>query len=120
MRMEWLMEETLVIIAMFLLRIGVPLVFTLALGYLLRRLDTRWEADALAERAGEEVPVELKALKTTEQPCWEIKGCSEEQRATCPACEFWDLPCWVARLRATGRLPTECHNCGLFSPSPVG
>ena len=114
------MEETLVVIGMFLLRLGVPLMVTLALGYLLRRLDARWEAESLAQQEQEAVPVELKALKTAQQPCWEVKGCSEEQKAKCPACKFWDIPCWAARLRATGRLPANCHNCGLFSVSPAG
>ena len=113
------MEEILAVVGIFLLRLGVPLAITLAVGYWLRRLDAKWEAEALGQWEEEEVPAGVKALKTTEQPCWELKGCDEAQRAQCPACQFWDVPCWVARLRATGRLPTECHNCGLFAPSPA-
>jgi hypothetical protein len=109
------MEEVLVVFGMFILRLGVPLAITFAIGYALRRLDARWEAEAVTHREQEQVPAELKALKTVDQPCWEIKGCSEEKRAQCPACNAWDIPCWVARLRATGRLPAECHNCDLFS-----
>jgi hypothetical protein len=104
---------------MFILRLGVPLALTLAVGYGLRRLDAKWEAEARAQLEQEEVPVELKALKTTEKPCWELKGCDEASRAQCPACKSWDIPCWVARLRAAGRLPAECHNCELFSLSPA-
>jgi hypothetical protein len=113
------MEEILAITGMFLLRLGVPLAITLAVGYALRRLDARWEAEALTQWEHEEVPAELKALKRPEQPCWEEKGCTEAQRAECPACKGWDIPCWVAHLRATGRLPARCHNCGRFAPSPV-
>jgi hypothetical protein len=113
------MEEILMVAGIFFLRLGVPLALTLAVAYGLRRLDARWEAEALAQWAQEELPAELKALKTTEQPCWELKGCDEESRAQCPACKFWDIPCWVARLRATGRLPATCHNCELFAPSPA-
>jgi uncharacterized membrane protein YraQ (UPF0718 family) len=114
------MEGVLVVVGMFLLRLGVPLAITLAVGYWLRRLDARWEAEAQAQWEQEEAPAELKALKTTEQPCWETKGCDEASRAQCPACKLWDIPCWVARLRATGRLPTECFNCELFSFKPAG
>jgi hypothetical protein len=113
------MEEILLVVGMFILRLGVPLALTLAVGYGLRRLDARWEAEARAQLEREALPAELKALKTTEQPCWELKGCDEESRAQCPASKFWGIPCWVARLRATGRLPAECPNCELFSPSPA-
>lgn len=109
------MEEILAVVGLFVLRLGVPLAITLVVGYGLRRLDAKWEAEAQAKRDQEEVPAGLKALKTTEKPCWELKGCDEASLARCPAYKFWDIPCWVARLRAAGWLPTECHNCELFS-----
>ncbi len=112
------MGQVLIVIGMFILRLGVPLAVTLGIGYLLRRLDARWEAEAIAERTHQAAPAELEALKP-ERPCWEIKGCPEEKKAGCPACAFWDIPCWVARLRATGRLPRECYDCALFTLSPV-
>jgi hypothetical protein len=112
------MDEILVVVGLFILRLGVPLAIMLAIGYGLRRLDARWEAEATARREREAVPPAVQALKTAEQPCWEIKGCDDESRAKCPACKAWDIPCWVARLRATGRLPVECHSCALFALSP--
>jgi hypothetical protein len=39
--MDWLMA-TMTIIGLLILRIGVPLVITLTLGYVLHRLDTKW------------------------------------------------------------------------------
>lgn len=113
------MEEGLAILGMFILRLGIPLAITLGIGYALRRLDARWEAEAVTFREQEAAPVELQALKTVDQPCWEVKGCDEDSRAKCPACKAWDIPCWVARLRATGRLPAECHGCEIFSLSPA-
>ncbi|RLT41109.1 MAG: hypothetical protein DWI57_07430 [Chloroflexi bacterium] len=41
---------TAVILGLFLLRLGVPLLITAAVCYGLRRLDTRWQAEAEAER----------------------------------------------------------------------
>lgn len=38
--------EVAVITGMFVLRLGVPLAITLAVGYLLRRLDAKWRAEA--------------------------------------------------------------------------
>ena len=113
------MEAILIVVGMFVLRLGVPLAITLGIGYSLRRLDAKWEAEAQANRDRAAVPAEVKALKTSEQPCWEVKGCDEAQRAECPACRLLDIPCWVARLRTTGWLPIECQGCELFSLSPA-
>lgn len=113
------MEAIVVTIGMFVLRLGIPLAITIAIGYWLRHLDAKWEAEAIQYRELDEAPSELKALKVEGQPCWEMKGCSESARAQCPACKFLDIPCWAARLRATGQLPLECHNCARFAPSPA-
>ncbi|MBX7236441.1 MAG: hypothetical protein K1X65_18800 [Caldilineales bacterium] len=43
--------DILVILGMFFLRLGVPLLLVVGVGYLLRRLDARWEAEA-REQAG--------------------------------------------------------------------
>ena len=116
------MEGMLYVLGMFLLRLGLPLALTLAVGYWLHRMDARWQAEALAQRAGGAeqgvAGAELKALKPA-QPCWEVKGCDESRRAQCPACKLLDIPCWVARLRVTGRLPEECFGCQLFSLKPA-
>lgn len=111
------MEEILVVVGLFVLRLGVPLAITLAVAYGLHRLDARWETEARTNRDREELPVEVKALKRSEQPCWEVKGCDEAKRVECPACRLLDIPCWVARLRTTGLLPIECQGCELFSLS---
>jgi hypothetical protein len=110
------MESVVITIGMFVLRLGIPLAITLAIGYWLRRLDAKWEAEAIQEREQEQAPAEIKALKAEGQPCWKMKGCDEDRRAQCPACKLLDIPCWVARLRATGQLPLECHNCARFAP----
>jgi hypothetical protein len=111
------LEETLVVIGMFFLRLGVPLLITFSVGYGLRRLDARWQAEAQGKpvvvQSMGEIDPEIKTLKP-ERPCWEIMGCTERQRAGCPACELLDIPCWVAQLRTKGRLPELCVGCELF------
>jgi hypothetical protein len=112
---------------MFLLRLGVPLAITLAVGYWLRRLDARWQAEALArkaesvlaqqEQAGES---EFEMFRVIAQPaCWAQKGCSESTYDGCPAYQHPDLPCWLARLRAEGRLPQPCYRCELFTAGQI-
>jgi hypothetical protein len=115
--------EALAVIGLFLVRLGVPLLLTLAVAHALRRLDAGWQAEAEGElRVAELNAVQLAELKALQgnQRCWEVKGCSEERRAECPGCGPLDIPCWVARLRATGRLPVQCHDCELFAPSLRG
>lgn len=47
--------------------------------------------------------------------CWEIKGCSAEDRQSCRADEYPPLPCWqAAKLACGGRLKAECPDCQLF------
>ena len=45
---EWLLLP--MIIGMFILRFGVPLAITLAVGHWLCRLDARWQAEVKARR----------------------------------------------------------------------
>ena len=56
--------DMLVFAGMLFLRFGVPLLIVIGIGYLLKRLDRRWEAEAWAEQAkakAAEVPAEQPA-----------------------------------------------------------
>lgn len=106
--------DSLVIVGLFALRLAVPVVITLGIAWGLRRLDARWEAKAQTAKQPEQV------VQLTEKPvpCWKEKGCSKEAMASCPACKWHDLPCWLARLRVENHLPAECINCHRFRPAP--
>jgi hypothetical protein len=57
--------DMLVFAGMLFLRFGVPLLIVIGIGYLLKRLDRRWEAEAWAEQAKAkvaEVPAEQPAV----------------------------------------------------------
>jgi len=119
--MDWL-SQTAIIIGMFGLRLGVPLAITLLVGYWLRRLDAKWQAEAQArlaagqtqQKATEEA--ELEMYRLLEQPCWLFKDCPSSLRLHCPAYrENHDTPCWLARYRAERAIPTECYRCKRFS-----
>lgn len=133
------LTNTLLIIALFVLRLGVPLLLTLGIAYVLRRLDARWQAEARAQQepaataakvqqrpvqpaapgAGPMLPQVALAKDSAGLPCWSIKGCTEAMMAGCAACQQPDLPCWVARTRAEGRLPATCKGCDLYQPNTV-
>ncbi len=55
--------DIVVVIGLFMLRIGVPLAMMVGLVYLLKRLDRRWEAEARAELAAQQA-----AAKAAQQP----------------------------------------------------
>lgn len=124
--------DVLLVVGMFLLRIGVPLLITLALGYALSRLDARWQAEADAARRAEQAarrqptpgllwprPTMAASALSTEiagAPCWSVKGCGETQRQACPAFRQPSLPCWMARWRTEGAIPSGCPDCTLYLP----
>jgi hypothetical protein len=113
--------DAAVIAGMFILRLGVPLAVTLAVGYVLLRLDAKWQAEAWAEWESSQLEQEEQTEQAAvrEQPCWELKACSQAVREKCPAYKRPDVPCWLVRRRAEGRLPAACYDCELFSLKQV-
>jgi hypothetical protein len=109
------LTQVLIIIGLFLLRLGVPIAITAAVVYLFHRLDARWQREAEAQP----MAAARKLAVAAQKPCWEEKGCAEKQRASCPACKFTDIPCWLARLKVENQLPAGCATCGRFAPIPV-
>lgn len=118
--------DTAIVFGLFVLRFIVPLVITVGAGYVLVRLDKRWQAAAEAERlawieaeeAGQPArpqPAMPGIFPLLRAPCWVQKGCDPAKRATCPAYLHPTEPCWLARLEAEGALPTPCLTCTLFA-----
>ena len=91
-----------------LLRIGIPVTVTALVLFLLKRLDERWQKEALA------LPV-----VNTRQPCWEKKGCAEAKRKSCLAYNQFNIPCWQVFRTNNGRLQEGCLECDVFRLAPV-
>lgn len=53
--------------------------------------------------------------------CWDIMGCSQESRTSCPAYNNPDVPCWKAWMMADRekRFKPDCLICPLFNLSSV-
>ena len=86
--------DTLSVIGMFLLRVGVPLAATAGVVYLLKRLDRRWEEEARAEqrtRAAAGIPAEQPA----ERP-------ATPKRAPAPEIPFIPPPAYPDRRQQPG------------------
>ncbi|MBX3001031.1 MAG: hypothetical protein KF893_21090 [Caldilineaceae bacterium] len=102
------------ILGLFVLRLGIPLLIVIGVGYWLRRLDAKWEAEAHSAARSTVTKVEVD-LRPVEQPCWVLKKCPEPVYTHCPAFLNSAQPCWLARSRAEGMLPNKCFQCVLFS-----
>ena len=113
---------TVSVIAMFILRLGVPLAVMTAVVHFFHRLDVKWQSEAwerwqtdLAQDQGGSGASWLASLA---KPCWEENGCEESAYRKCSAHMQSNLPCWMARRLAEGWLPTKCYNCGRFATAP--
>ena len=115
------LEAMLIILGMFLVRLGIPVAVIVVVSYWLRRVDARWAVEASAyqrAKAWEGYPLAFPALvqkPAIEPPCWERRGCSPVQRTQCAAGQQPCLPCWLARLRQDGKLPAACTGCAIFA-----
>lgn len=102
------MDVVLTFLLGVLLRLGIPIAVTALVLVLLHRLDKHWQEEALA------LPV-----VTNGKPCWEIKGCPEEQKKNCPAAAQPKTPCWQAFRTKDGALKEACLGCDVFRQAPV-
>jgi hypothetical protein len=106
--METLMA-VLAVITGFVLRLAIPIMITAIAIYFLKRLDTRWQAEA-----ENQLP-----LPVVEKPkCWEINGCSAEMRASCSG-YLSEQPCWQAFREENGYLQDSCLGCDVFKEAPI-
>ena len=104
-------QDIIVIGGMFLLRIGLPLLIVVGVGYLIQR----WlEPKAVQEQFDGIVrTAQEKLVSASPRPCWEVKGCSPELRAECAAFKQPDVPCWLSRQIAGQPLPEGCSTCAV-------
>jgi hypothetical protein len=101
------MEGVVNVLIGFLLRLGIPLAVSALILLILYALDKRWQRQALA------LPV-----VPTGKPCWEVKGCSEEQKANCPAAAQPKVPCWHVFRTKDGVMKEACLDCNVFRRAP--
>jgi hypothetical protein len=97
----------LAILTGLVLRLAIPIVGTILLVFLLRKLDAHWQAEA------ERTPVIVETVE-----CWKVKGCSEDQRKNCIAAAS-SLPCWQVHRQSNGYLQEKCISCEVFTNAPI-
>ena len=48
-------------------------------------------------------------------PCWRIHDCTATDRATCPAFNDDQTPCWMVTERPTACSKADCRNCIVYN-----
>jgi hypothetical protein len=111
--MEWI-ESVAIVVVGLLVRFALPIAITLLVIMWLRWLDTRWQKQAIdrLQMAGQRVGI--GGVR-----CWETKGCSPESRASCPAYQNKELPCWQVFREQDGLLREDCFGCDVFRLAPI-
>jgi MerR family transcriptional regulator/heat shock protein HspR len=66
----------------------------------------------LIHEEGISIPGVKKLLELT--PCWQIKNCPEDVRATCTAFVDKSTPCWQQAKLYCVREPSHCERCEVF------
>jgi hypothetical protein len=93
----------------FALRLAIPIAITAIAIYFLRRLDTRWQAEA----------EEQFLQPVVEKPkCWEVYNCPPEKRETCAGYQS-EQPCWQVFREENGYLQERCLGCDVFRKAPI-
>ncbi len=102
------MEVALAFITGLLIRLGIPIAITVVALIFLHRLDKNWKKEALT------LPVAPSGKR-----CWEVKGCSEEQKQKCPVYARPKEPCWHVFRNKDGVMKETCLGCVVFRRAPV-
>ncbi len=104
------MNEFYALFTGLLLRIGIPILFTGGLVYLLSRMDARWQKEAIQQKN----PIS----ESGQEPCWNQKGCSPEEVLACPVAKSTE-PCWQVFRQSNGYLAQKCLDCQVFRNAPI-
>lgn len=105
------LNEWLLIVGGFFLRLVLPAALTTLAAWLLHRLDVRWQAEAMAGAP--------RRSAGNQTPCWETHACSAARQATCPAYGQTAVPCWQFFRDTHGNLRAACLTCAVLKNAPV-
>ncbi len=106
--------NALIVLGMFIIRVGVPVAVTLALGYWLEKKlrPPEVEKPVIAPRP-------VRSAKIIQLHCWDLKHCDSTRRAQCAASRHPELPCWLALQVEGDKVREECFTCGLYRSNQI-
>ncbi len=97
----------LAVITGFLVRLALPILATVLVILVLRRLDAHWQSEA-----------RYAAIQVEKPECWKTRGCSAAQKKVCPAFRS-SLPCWQVFRLSNGYLRDQCLGCDVLLKAPL-
>jgi len=98
----------------FVARFGLPVLATLGVCWLFKRIDTRWQAEGEAFRR--ETGADILAPSNR---CWVLNDCPPEKRENCKAYKEKNIPCWQHFRAQNGELKERCLGCDVFLGAPA-
>ncbi len=104
--------EAVIVLALFAVRIAVPIALTLAFGYWLERKLRPPEAPPETDK----IRVAPKRSNIIRLQCWDVRRCDSSKRAQCAATRHPDLPCWLAIQVEGGKVRETCFTCAFYKP----
>ncbi|MDE3090267.1 MAG: hypothetical protein KGJ80_12875 [Chloroflexota bacterium] len=111
--------ETVAVIFMFIVRIGVPIAITLLVGRWLEKKLSPREEEQVETKSNYTTRVTRSGGKIIQMRCWDVKRCEPAKRAHCAAFQRRDLPCWLALQADGGKLRAECFTCAFYKPQSI-
>ena len=111
--------NAIVLVAMFIVRIGVPVAITLAFGYWLEKKLRPPEAEKVEKTRRLELVARPRSSKIIQLHCWDFNRCDSSQRAQCAATQHPDLPCWLALQVEGGKVREDCFTCSLYKAQDI-
>ncbi len=108
--------QGVVVLLLFVVRIAVPIAFTLAFGHWLERKLRPQEEPA-------EIQAQVKQVRQASNiihlHCWDLKRCNAAGRVQCAAYQHPDLPCWLAIQVEGGQVHEQCFTCAFYKPQTI-
>jgi hypothetical protein len=111
--------ETIGLMIMFILRVGVPIAITYAAGRWLEKRLAPPETSEEKQTPARQAPSYTRSGKIIRVHCWDIKHCDQTQRAECAAFKHPDLPCWLALQAEGGKIHEQCFTCAFYKPTRI-
>jgi hypothetical protein len=103
------------VLGMFVLRLGVPVAITLALGYWLEKwLQPPAEEKPEMRRRMDWVR-RAKSTRITQLHCWDLAQGEAARSAESAAVRHPDLPCWLALQMEGYTVRPECFLCARYT-----
>lgn len=111
-----MLQDMLLMTAMFFVRLVLPFLVLFVIGYLIERWLSYPEEHRMTARHAEPTPPEGGIPTGQAVPAWSLLPCASRVRHAYAVLDRPALPCWLAVELAEGRLLEQCLGCQWYRP----